>query len=426
MTHDGRLRVLLLAYHFPPVNSAGAQRPFQMMKLLPEFGVDVTVITHGYARTDIRSHPRILRIYDSNSRGWGKLIHYPIRVLQRLSRIFGASTSWHGVWARGVKRRSAEIIRIAHPDVVVSTYPPVETLELGFYFSERYSLPLVADFRDGLLFEPVEPAMLRSKSTRARYGALERRIARIAAGIVTVSDPITDYFRKEYHRREVITLPNGFDREEDFVLPDADAMERGKFNLVYTGRLGLSEKGRKASAFVEGVTCAVQNSAQVADRLRIHLVGEFSKEERAALTHLIERGIVRLHPFVERRKALGFQRAATMLLLVASSGKTSVATSKLFEYLGAGRPILGVTRNTAAEQIILQTKTGFVVDPDDAAAVGRVLTRLIEDPGYVDSVRRSESEIEKFSRANQMRVLAEFLRDVASARAPMRQVVASV
>jgi glycosyltransferase involved in cell wall biosynthesis len=186
--------------------------------------------------------------------------------------------------------------------------------------------------------------------------------------------------------------------------------------MVYTGRLGLSDKGRHAPAFFEALTRLVKSVPEVADKLRIHFVGELSPAEKEALSELVALGVVRLHGLVERSRSLGFQRAATMLLLVSASGKTSVATSKLFEYLNAGRPILGVTRNTAAEKIIIKTRAGFVVDPADADAIYRMLERLVLDPRAIGSVNRCASEIEKYSRPNQMEVLASFLRGLSTAK----------
>lgn len=386
-----------------------------MSKLLPRFGVDVSVLTHSFVRSDLRSEPNVLRVYDTNSQGLGKLLHYPARTLQRISRALGSSTSWHGAWTRGVKRRSDSVFQIAKPDIVVSTYPPIETLDVGLYLSIKYGVPLVADFRDGLLFEPIEQEMLRSKRTRSRYRDIEQGIARQAAGIITVSDPISNYFKTEYKHPAVMTIPNGFDPDETWVEPDASELDRTKFNLVYTGRLGMSEKGRRASVFMGAVSRVVKDLPEVAAKLRIHLVGEFSSAEKGALSELIELGLIRVHGLVERRRSLGFQRAATLLLLVVPPGKTSVATSKLFEYLNSGRPILGVTRNTAAEKIILQTQSGFVVDPADPDAIYRMLARAVLDPGFLDSINRCDTEIEKYSRPHQMEVFASFLRGVATA-----------
>ena len=161
----------------------------------------------------------------------------------------------------------------------------------------------------------------------------------------------------------------------------------------------------------------------IADKLRLHLVGEFSAEEKRQLDELISRGIVRMHGLVDRPRALGFQRAATLLLLVATTGKTSVATSKLFEYLNAGKPILGVTRNTAAEKIILETQTGFVVDPADAEAIYSTLRRLVLEPGFIGSIKPRAEAIERYSRPRQMEALSAYLRELVPA-APLSDMVA--
>ncbi len=409
------LRLLVVAYHFPPMNSAGVQRPLQMLKLLPRFGVDVSVLTHSYSRTDLRAEPNVLRVFDTSSKGLGKLLHYPMRLLQRLSRMLGRSTSWHGVWARGVKRRSDSVFEIVRPDVVLGTYPPVETLDLALYLSEKHGIPLVADFRDGLLFEPIEGAMLRSPSTMARYQEIEQRVAHRAAGILTVSDPISRYFQSEYRLNSVVTVPNGFDPAEPWVEPEASELDRTKFNVVYTGRLGLSEKGRHAPGLIEAVTRLVKDLPEVAQKLRIHFVGELSAAERDAFSELVDRGTVRIHGLVNRSRALGFQRAATVLLLVVATGKSSVATSKLFEYLNAGPPILGVTRGTAAERIIVQTGAGFVVDPADTEAIYGAFRNLVMDPRAMASIERNAVEIAKYSRPHQMELLASFLKRVATA-----------
>jgi glycosyltransferase involved in cell wall biosynthesis len=303
------------------------------------------------------------------------------------------------------------------PDIVLATYPPIETLDVALYLSEKFDLPLVADFRDGLMFEPVEPGMLRSNRTRARYQEVEGNVARNAAGIITVSDPISDYFRNTYESRSVRTVPNGFDPDESATPPSSAELDSRYFNMVYTGRLGLSEKGRQASVFIETLTRLVRDVPQVATRLRLHLVGEFSVAERAQLGELADRGSVRFHGLVDRSRALGFQRAADLLLLIATTGKTSVATSKLFEYLNAGQPILGVTRNTAAEKIILETQAGVVVDPVDADAIYSVLRRLITEPSYLESINPRPDAIARYSRPRQMEELAAYLRELAAVNA---------
>ncbi len=63
---------------------------------------------------------------------------------------------------------------------------------------------------------------------------------------------------------------------------------------------------------------------------------------------------------------------------VARSAR-SEATGKLFEYLGAGRPILGLASDNEACSIIRETGTGVTVPPGDLAAIFEALLRLVRD-----------------------------------------------
>ncbi len=38
-------RVLMIAYYYPPLGGAGAVRPLQFSKFLPEYGWNVTILT---------------------------------------------------------------------------------------------------------------------------------------------------------------------------------------------------------------------------------------------------------------------------------------------------------------------------------------------------------------------------------------------
>ena len=50
-------RALVLAYHFPPIGGAGAQRPLKFVRALPDYGYEPIVIT-GPGPTSVAGHPR--------------------------------------------------------------------------------------------------------------------------------------------------------------------------------------------------------------------------------------------------------------------------------------------------------------------------------------------------------------------------------
>jgi type IV pilus biogenesis protein CpaD/CtpE len=78
---------------------------------------------------------------------------------------------------------------------------------------------------------------------------------------------------------------------------------------------------------------------------------------------------------------LALQRAADALLVVTgSASQRSVATGKLFEYLGARRPILVLGKETEAARIVAETRAGLAVSVSDATAIADGLRQLVAAP----------------------------------------------
>jgi glycosyltransferase involved in cell wall biosynthesis len=72
---------------------------------------------------------------------------------------------------------------------------------------------------------------------------------------------------------------------------------------------------------------------------------------------------------------LALQRSADALVLLTSRN-TSEATGKLFEYIGAGRPVLALAEGNEAERIVRETNVGVTVAPDDVDAIVQALRRV--------------------------------------------------
>ena len=78
---------------------------------------------------------------------------------------------------------------------------------------------------------------------------------------------------------------------------------------------------------------------------------------------------------VSHAEALALQRSGDAVLLVAGADR-SIATSKLFEYLAAGRPIVALAKGNEAERIVRETNTGVTVAPDDIDAITEALRQV--------------------------------------------------
>lgn len=79
---------------------------------------------------------------------------------------------------------------------------------------------------------------------------------------------------------------------------------------------------------------------------------------------------------VSNREALGYQVNSSILLFVLNGEGASPGhiTGKLFEYLGARRPILGIVKpDFEAGRIIQETGAGVAVNADDTEGIERFL-----------------------------------------------------
>jgi glycosyltransferase involved in cell wall biosynthesis len=188
---------------------------------------------------------------------------------------------------------------------------------------------------------------------------------------------------------------------------------RGDFNIVFTGRFSLSVKNRRVDFFFDAVRLLVEREKHLEKKIKIHLVGEYRKEELRGLKDLIARGIVVNHGFVERSKSLAFQRAANLLLIITEPGRRSMVTAKIFEYLYAGKPILALTHKTVLEDIIKETKTGWIVHPHQSEAIADLLRKIITKPTFYNSIEPDGEKIKRYSIKTQVEKLNHLLKKIS-------------
>jgi hypothetical protein len=110
------------------------------------------------------------------------------------------------------------------------------------------------------------------------------------------------------------------------------------------------------------------------DGVRFEIIGAHDSQlvSRAG-GDLLPEGLFALRPAVPYRESLRLMAAADGLLVIDAPAEVSVfLPSKLIDYLGAARPILGLTPPGAASALIEQLG-GLVAHPSDTAAARRAL-----------------------------------------------------
>lgn len=402
------MKILLISYYHLQSDSTGSLRVRAMEKYFPQSGVDVAVLTCREQNEEITFCGNVVGVRDITRKTVPLPLFYISRIWQKSLRRLGMYRGYCASWRDTALRHADEIIERVKPDFILASYPCVEALEIGVALANKYHLPLISDFRDGLLFEPLDPE-IGFFAVRRYYQSVESKIVAISKLIVTVSQPISDYFEKRYAHANVLTLPNGFD-VDDVATDSGLALPSDVINVVHTGRVGLSRKvtsgkGRGIDAFSGGLHLLLERVPELSQKLRFHFVGELSGEERKCFLPLIKSGVVKLWGHQTRDLAKEFQRKADVLLLITAPDQASIATGKIFEYLSTDKPILALTRGTAAEKIVLETGAGIVVAPDSPDAIAAALENIVSLKGQIP-MKRNADMVNTFSRERQVKLLA--------------------
>jgi glycosyltransferase involved in cell wall biosynthesis len=88
---------------------------------------------------------------------------------------------------------------------------------------------------------------------------------------------------------------------------------------------------------------------------------------------------VRLRGYMPHQEAIAAMRRADVLVLIkhVEPRYRGLIPGKLYEYMGAGRPILALVPECEAADLVRAGKWGEVAPPDDPDAIAAALLRLL-------------------------------------------------
>jgi glycosyltransferase involved in cell wall biosynthesis len=396
----GRQRTVThIAYFFPPIGGAGAQRSLKFVRYLPLFGFASKVIT-GSGESGGRWTPAdeslVEEVEQSSEihRVAGPEPAVAGRWRSRLERWFSLRGEWSEWWRRGVVDVGE---RIGSSDVLLASMSPYETAEAARDLAVRTERPWVAGLRDPWALD--EMMVFPTGFHRGRELARMRRTLSTAAAIVVTSHETIVALRDafpEFAAKPIVSIPNGFDAS-DFEGAPPERSD-GVFRIVHTGYLH-TELGRKqrqtarAHRVLRGeangvdiltrshvyLLAAVEQllagRPELRSRIEIHLAGVLSADDR----EVAERsGVVRLHGYLPHTESIALVRSADLLFLpmqnLPPGRRSSTVPGKTYEYIASGRPILAAIPEGDARDILEAVGTALFCRPGDSAEIGRIIS----------------------------------------------------
>ncbi len=436
------VKILLVSMYFPPLNAMGALRIGKLAKHLVARGHDVRVVAGRHppspealplelpaervtytSSLDIHALASLARVFRFGSGDHATAPLLPVggaaprqpgwkRALGRAYHAGLALAAWPDSrigWMPYALSGARRVLLGWRPDVIFASAPPFTGLLVARRLARRFAIPWVAEYRDRWIEDSYSPPprWRRWIETRQENAAL-----RSAAGIVTVSEPWAEDYRRRWGKPTAVVY-NGYD-PDDFPPQGPPASAPETLHIVYTGIL-YPERRDPSPLFA-----AIAQLGAASRRVRVDFYGA----DRATLHRMIARhGVadrVGVHDRVPYRDSLALQSRADVLLLLQwnDARERGNVPGKLFEYLAARRPVLALgLADGVPARILAERGAGRVIN--DPGAIADQLTAWIAEKRALGAIPLLPAAVAAgLSRAEQYDVLIGFLEDrIAEAEA---------
>ena len=399
-------KVLIICSSYYPNNQPGSHRVGSMSKYLPEFGWYPIVLCPDWT-------PHNTVFYDATLTGKNSCetlrVPYLVDCRSHLWLVFDRLNNLllPGFTPRRLLRNmescAQTLVKSNMFDLIVAESPSSMCLTIASRISGQSGIPWIADLRD-IPDEHGTPNLLVR-----RHVGFQTSICRTASALVTVSLPLAERLASR-SSVPIHVVYNGYDTN-DFAV---DRMPKPEtFNITYCGRFYYR---RSHELLLDALDRIIAEDQYDLGRVRINFHVSDREYSKVVSNHLCS-NLVRHKGFVSHCESISAQQQATVLLLLSYANGVGIMTSKVFEYLGARRPILSIPGDHSVTDALLEkTQAGRIgrTSKEIAAILIEWLAQW-ETDGRLRYAGRSDV-IEQYTRRNQVARMAQVMGEIVQAK----------
>lgn len=383
------MRILLIAYEFPPIIAAQSLRWFYLTQELAQLGTEIHVLCPSMPALQdfpVKLHDNVIlhRVWPGPYVGLSQRLALGTLGETKTSAAIGGTnrpfllTAYRLIrkvldhalypdlrseWYPFAKPRLKSLLAQYRFDVVISSHEPGVDILLGLWAKKRFSLKWIVDLGDPLL-APYTPAWRRKID-----GWFERLVLKRADGIVVTTDRILDFLIKRHgitDRSKFVSIPQGFTNCRHLTqLRPMHELPKGMMHIVFTGTFYRDFRNP-------------EHFATALRTLKAHDIAvTIAGDNPDFIPIFYDIPNVRFMGKIDHFQCLELQNQADLLLNIGNVQSYQLP-GKIYEYLGTVKPIFYIQTGVddLGAELIKNLGAGIVIE-NDATKIIECLTQTI-------------------------------------------------
>lgn len=415
-----KIKILIVTYDWMPRNAVSVHRPYSWAKNWSDADIKVHVFTakkKDFDRPFGLNLPELkdVTVTEADYNNLGKYVSFIVRIpfirqftkkIKNLTANFiNKNIDLRRAWAFGSSKYFKKLAN--EFDVVVSTYPPTSAHLIAWQLKKlNPNIYWVADYRDLWSSFPDDTI-----SSECRNAMLKEEIESVGKNADLISVAAEDMVNNisSFYKKKIICVLNGFDESDESIknrILSKLATNELPLRIVYTG---IIYKGRQdPTPLLNAISNLYSKSLIKKESVTVDFYGANCEVAKDLSRNLNFSPFIRLMGHVSREDALNAQRNAGLLLLLGPViDVPSMFSSKLFEYMISGRPVLciGKCPQKQIQDILSDTGIGIMIDQKNTQAIEKIIIEILIERRIKSIYNPNLDKILRYSR----RVSSEFL-----------------
>jgi glycosyltransferase involved in cell wall biosynthesis len=296
------------------------------------------------------------------------------KILSNLSQTFLIPDS-KVLWKSKALELADKIISENKIDLIYATAPPYTDFLIAARLKDKYGIPVVLDYRDSWIDCPNN--FYATPLHKSIHKKMETKALEDADKIVTINQRIKELIMMRYpfmKDEDITVIPQGFD-PEDFEkhIPQ----KNDKFRITYSGSF-LNYYTPKY--FLDGLKSAIDKNPELKQNTEACFIGTFPNEYESYINEIGLKDNVNIAGYIEHSSCIKYLMESDVLWMMINKSERSDlhSTGKLYEYFGAGKPILACIPEGVARKSLENHNAVIITEPDDVNAISDAILKYYQ------------------------------------------------